>query len=105
MYAIIEAGGKQYRVAPGDEIHIERIPNGVGEVVDLKPVKMYADGERIRVGTPTVEDVVVRGRVLAHGRDRKVIVYKMKRRKNYRRKRGHRQRYTIVKIDDIALQE
>ena len=105
MYAIIETGGKQYRVQPGDEIHVEKIPSEVGETVNIDSVLMYADGERLSVGTPTVENVQVKGRVLAHGRDKKVIIYKLKRRKKYRRKRGHRQAFTVLKIDEITVEQ
>jgi len=104
MYAIIETGGKQYCVKPGDEVHIERIPTGVGEEVEISSVLMYGDEERLSVGTPTVENVTVKGHVVAHGRHKKVTVFKMKRRKDYRRKQGHRQPYTILKIDEIAVQ-
>jgi len=105
MYAIIETGGKQYRVQPGDEIHIEKIPNQVGETVALDRVLMYADGDRLSVGTPILEHAMVKGHVLAHGRAKKVMIYKMRRRKNYRRKRGHRQPFTILKIDEIAVEQ
>lgn len=105
MYAVIETGGKQYRVQPGDEIHIEKIPGEVGETVDIDRVLMYSDAEQLSVGTPTVENVTVKGHVLAHGRDKKVVIYKLKRRKNYRRKRGHRQSFTILKIDEITVEQ
>jgi large subunit ribosomal protein L21 len=104
MYAIIQTGGKQYRVQPGDQIHVEKIASEVGEIVNVEPVLMYADEERVSIGTPTVENVKVKGRVLAHGRDKKVVIYKFKRRKNYRRKRGHRQPFTILKIDEITVE-
>ncbi|MFH1743491.1 MAG: 50S ribosomal protein L21 [bacterium] len=104
MYAIIETGGKQYRVQPGDEVHVEKIPGEVGDSVEIDRVLMYADEERLSVGTPVVENIKVKGHVLSHGRDKKIVIFKMKKRKKYRRKQGHRQSFTVLKIDEIAVE-
>jgi len=104
MYAIIETGGKQYRVRPGDEIHVEKIPADVGETVELDRVLMYADEERLAVGTPTVTNIKVKGHVVTQGLGPKVVIFKMKKRKNYRRKKGHRQPFTVLRIDEIAVE-
>jgi len=104
MYAIIETGGKQYRVQPGDEIHIEKIPAEMGGKVEIDRVLMYADEERLAVGTPTVNNVKVKGHVVNQGLGPKVVIFKMKKRKNYRRKKGHRQPFTVLKIDEISVE-
>src|SRR5690606_40776898 len=94
MYAIIRTGDKQFRVEPGKTIRIPSLEAEVGQEVTFPEVLMTsADGE-VKVGTPTVEGAVVTGEVVAHGKGEKVIVFKWKRRKNYRRKKGHRQKYT-----------
>lgn len=100
MYAIIETGGKQYRVSPGDTILVERLATPVGEQVSLDDVRLLG-GEETRVGTPRVDGASVLGTVLEHGRERKIRVFKYKRRKHYRRTRGHRQSFTAVRIDEL----
>ena len=101
MYAVIRSGGKQARVAPGDTLRLEKLAGEVGDNVELSDVLMVgAEGEP-RVGTPLVDGAKVRGTILAQGRGDKIIVFKMKRRKGYRRKAGHRQSYTEVRIDAI----
>lgn len=103
MYAIIRTGDKQFRVEPGKTIRIPSLEAEVGQEVTFPEVLMTsADGE-VKVGTPTVEGAVVTGEVVAHGKGEKVIVFKWKRRKNYRRKKGHRQKYTEVRIDEIRV--
>ena len=102
-YAVIRTGGKQYRVAPGDVVRIERLSGDVGSAVEFGEVLIAADDAGIRVGRPLVEGARVRGQIVAQARDRKVLVYKKKRRKNYRRRQGHRQYFTSVRVTGIEL--
>lgn len=102
MYAVIESGGKQYRVAPGDVIRVERLDVAAGETVDLDRILMIADNDGPRLGTPTLSGVSVTAKVRAHGRDDKVRIFKMRRRKGYRRQAGHRQDYTELEITQVA---
>jgi large subunit ribosomal protein L21 len=102
-YAVIRTGGKQYRVTPGATLRIERLAGDVGAAVEFPEVLLAgddADGP-VRIGTPLVEGALVRGQIMAQGRDRKILVYKKKRRKNYRRRRGHRQSITTIKVTEI----
>jgi large subunit ribosomal protein L21 len=101
MYAVIRSGGKQARVAPGDTLRLEKLAGSVGDSIELGEVLMVDDDGAPRVGTPLVDGAKVRGTILAQGRGDKIIVFKMKRRKGYRRKTGHRQSYTEVRIDAI----
>jgi len=101
MYAVIRSGGKQARVAPGDTLRLEKLAGAVGDSVELGEVLMVGDEGSPRVGTPLVDGARVRGTILAQGRGDKITVFKMKRRKGYRRKQGHRQAYTEVRIDAI----
>jgi len=101
MYAVIRTGGKQYRVAQDDVVNIERIGAAVGDEVSFDVLAVGA-GEGLKIGTPLVEGAQVTGKVLKHDRDRKIIVYKFKRRKKYRRKKGHRQPYTRIQITGIT---
>ncbi len=100
MYAIIETGGKQIKVTEGQEIYIEKLEAEAGETVTFDKVLMIG-GDDVKVGAPLVEGASVSAKVEKHGRQKKIIVYKMKRRKNYRRKQGHRQPYTKVIIEKI----
>lgn len=102
MYALIHAGGKQYRVSSGEKLRIELLRAPVGESVSFDQVLAVGQGESLRVGAPYVDGVTVKGTVLGHGRGDKVLVFKMRRRKGYRRTQGHRQSYTEVRIDDIV---
>ena len=104
MYAVIQTGGKQYRATPGEEVKIEKIDGKVGESVTFDKVLLTSDGEEVNIGNPFLEDIKVMGRITRHDRDKKVIVFKYKRRKGYRKKQGHRQSYTLVRIEDIAAQ-
>ena len=99
VYAIITTGGKQYRVSEGDIIYIEKLDNQVDDSVSF-PVLMLG-GEIVKAGNPLVEGAEVTGKVLQHGRGQKIIVYKYKSKKNYRRKQGHRQPFTKVEITGI----
>jgi large subunit ribosomal protein L21 len=101
MYAVIVSGGKQYRVAPGDVIRLEKLPAEEGSSVDFDRVLMVNDGESIKIGTPLVEGSTVSGKVKSQGRSKKVLILKFKRRKQYRKQRGHRQDYTEVEITAI----
>jgi large subunit ribosomal protein L21 len=101
VYAIVKTGGKQYRVEAGDTIDVERLETPVGEKVTLGEVLLLAgDGDPV-VGLPSLENVSVLGTVLEHGRDHKVRVFKYKKRKHYRRTRGHRQEFTTLRIEKI----
>jgi len=101
MYAVIESGGKQYRVAEGDEIQVEKLDIEAGKKIDLDRVLMVADEGDVKVGSPTVEGAKVKATVKEHGRGKKIIVYKHK--KNYHKKQGHRQSYTRLHIDKISV--
>lgn len=101
MYAVIRSGGKQARVAPGDTLRLEKLDGAVGDSIELSEVLMIGDEGAPKVGTPLVDGAKVQGTILAQGRGDKITVFKMKRRKGYRRKTGHRQSYTEVRIDKI----
>jgi large subunit ribosomal protein L21 len=101
MYAVIETGGKQYRVSEGDLIRVEKLPVEVGSDIAFEQVLLVGSGEDVRVGTPVVDGASVTGRVVEQDRGKKIIVFKMKRRKGYRRKQGHRQDYTGIRIEKI----
>ena len=101
MYAIIRTGGKQYNVSVGDEVLVEKLNAEVGEEVSFE-VLMLADDSVIKIGTPVVEGVSAKAEVVEHGKGKKVIVFKYKPKKNYRKKQGHRQPYTMVKIKAIG---
>ena len=104
MYAIIETGGKQLRVEPGNKVRVERLRAEVGDNVEFDKVLLVADDQETKLGTPHVEDAPVTAKVLDHGRGKKIRVVKMKRRKNYRRTYGHRQDYTELEILSIGSQ-
>ncbi|HET7292584.1 MAG TPA: 50S ribosomal protein L21 [Vicinamibacteria bacterium] len=101
MYAIVRAGGKQYRVEKGQVLYLESLPAEAGDKVTLGEVLLVSDEAGTRVGVPTLEKAQVTGTVLEHGRGSKVRVFKFKKRKHYRRTRGHRQPYTALRIDAI----
>ena len=102
MYAVIQTGGKQYRVKEGDIIKIEKLGGEAGSTVTFDQVICLTDGAKVQFGKPTVSGAVVAGQVLDQTRGPKVIIFKKKRRHNYRRKNGHRQDLTLVKIFDIS---
>ena len=102
MYAVIESGGKQHRVEPGEVLLLEKLDIAEGEMVDFDKVMMVGEGEQVEIGTPYVEGGKVTAEVLGHGRGDKVRIIKMRRRKNYRRLAGHRQHFTEVKIKEIT---
>jgi len=101
MYVIIETGGKQYRVQEGDVLFIEKLSAEKGETVVFDKVLAVSDGGDLTVGSPALNGVSVNGKILGHGKDRKIIVFKYKPKKGYRRKQGHRQPYTKVQIEKI----
>jgi large subunit ribosomal protein L21 len=102
MYAVIQTGGKQYRVQPGDMVVVEKLTGDAGDSIEFDQVLLVADEESVAVGRPLVEGARVTGEIVEHGLGDKLIVYKFKRRKDYRRKNGHRQQYTAVKIADVV---
>ena len=103
MFAIVNIAGKQYRVAQGDQVKVSSLEIEAGKKVKFDQVLLTDDGKKVQVGTPTLKGVTVSGTVLNHGRDRKVIIFKKKRRKGYRRKNGHRQKLSLVQIDTISV--
>lgn len=102
MYAIIETGGKQFKVSVGDTIDVEKLDNNEGEQVEFGKVLLVKDGEESKIGSPCLEGVKVVGRIVRQGLGRKVVVFKFKRRKNYRRLKGHRQPFSKVRIEQIV---
>ena len=103
MYAIIQTGGKQYKVSPGDIIRVEKLPGEKGDQVELKEVLLFSDGEKIVAGKPLVANITITGEIQGQHRAAKVIIFKKKRRKGYSKKTGHRQSFTSLKIKEIAL--
>jgi large subunit ribosomal protein L21 len=102
MYAVIQTGGKQYRVQPGETVQVEKLDAEVGKTVEFSEVLMVADGENIRLGTPHVAGAKVLCEVVDQGRDKKILVYKYRRRKAWHRKQGHRQPFTALKVTEIS---
>ncbi len=103
MYAIIASGGKQYRVEPGALVTLERLPGEIGSKLDLDQVLMVSDGTQVKIGRPTVAGAKVVSEIVAHTRGDKIDVFKFKKRKKYRRKTGHRQEQTRVRIAEIVM--
>ena len=101
MYAVIKTGGKQYRVSPGENVKIEQLAADVGATIVLDQVLMVADGEAVKVGTPTLAGAKVSATVVSHGRGPKIRIFKMRRRKHYQKTQGHRQNYTEIRVDAI----
>jgi large subunit ribosomal protein L21 len=101
MYAVIQSGGKQYRVGVGDVIRVEKLDVPAGDNVDLNEVLMVSDGDDVKIGSPTLAGASVTAKVKAHGRGEKIRVVKFRRRKHYRRTAGHRQDYTELEITGI----
>ncbi len=101
MYAVIVTGGKQYKVAEGDTLFVEKLELEEGAAVTFDQILLTADGENVKVGAPTVEGATVEAKVLKNGKAKKIYVYKMKRKKNERTKKGHRQPYTKIEITKI----
>ncbi len=102
MYAIVRTGGKQYQVAPGDSLRVEKLAGDVGETVELSDVLLVADGDDLKIGQPVIEGAKVSARIVEQGKAKKVLVFKKKRRKGYEVKNGHRQLYTALRINEIT---
>ena len=101
MYAVVNSGGKQYKVQQGQVLRVEKISGDVGNPVTFERVLMFSDGENVSIGQPALEDIAVEGHIVEQGKAKKIIVFKYKKRKRYRRKKGHRQEFTAVLIDSI----
>jgi large subunit ribosomal protein L21 len=104
-YAIVETGGKQYRVQPGELLQVEKLDGEVGATVELKQVRLVQGDGGLVIGRPWVEKALVTGEIIRQGRTRSIMVFKKKRRKNYRRTKGHRQCFTQVRITGINLEK
>lgn len=102
MYAVVATGGKQYKVSEGDILRVEKLAGDVGDTVSLDQVLMVSDGEDVRIGRPLVENAAVNASIVEQGKAKKILVFKYKRRKRYRKKQGHRQAFTAIKIDNIV---
>ena len=103
MYAVVKTGGKQYRVAAGEKIRVEQIPADVGQEITLDQVLAVGNGAEIRVGTPLVAGASVKATVVAQGKHDKVRIFKLRRRKHYQKRQGHRQAYTELEINAVSL--
>lgn len=101
MYAVIETGGKQYKVEKGDVLKVEKLDAEVGDKIVFDKVFLVANGEDVKIGSPFVEGAKVEANVVEHAKGKKIIVYKYKAKKNYRKKQGHRQPYTEIEIAEI----
>jgi large subunit ribosomal protein L21 len=101
MYAIVKTGGKQYQVAAGEQVRVEKLAGNVGDTVELDEVLLIADGDHVQVGQPVVAGATVVATIAEQGKDKKIRVFKKKRRKGYRLTKGHRQAYTALKIAEI----
>ena len=102
MYAVIETGGKQYRVQEGDVVTVEKLCADAGSKIEFDKVLVLGEGTDIKVGTPYIDGVKVFGNVIENGKGKKVIIFKYKAKKDYRKKQGHRQPYTMVKIESLS---
>ena len=105
MYAVFQTGGKQYKASEGDVVRVERLAGDVGDSISISQVLMTADDQGVQIGTPLLDGAQVVGRIVEQDRQRKIIVFKQKRRKGYRRKTGHRQAYTALRIEKIERPE
>ncbi|MBW1893592.1 MAG: 50S ribosomal protein L21 [Deltaproteobacteria bacterium] len=103
MYAVVATGGKQYKVREGEILRIEKISGEIGADVSFDKILMFSDGESVKIGRPVLDDVAVNGHIVSQGKAKKIIVFKYKRRKRYRRKQGHRQQFTAIQIDNIKV--
>ncbi len=105
MYAVLNSGGKQYKVQKGEVLKVEKISGDVGNSVTFDKVLMFSDGENVSIGQPILDGVSVEGHIVEQGKAKKIIVFKYKRRKRFRRKNGHRQEFTAVQIDSINAKD
>jgi len=101
MYAVVRTGGKQFRVEPGTSVRVEKLQGAVGDSVELAEVLLVGESDSATIGTPLVDGAKVMGTITDQGRGPKITIFKMKRRKGYRRKSGHRQSYTEIRVDQI----
>ena len=102
MYAIFRSGGRQYEARPGQVVKVEKISGEVGENVTLDEVLLFSDGEKLQVGRPLIEGVAVKATIIEQGRLPKIVIFKHKRRKDYRKRQGHRQAYTAMRVENIG---
>lgn len=102
MYAVIKSGGKQYKVAPGDVLRVESLEANKGDILEIKEVYMISDGDKVSVGKPVLESAKVTAEVMGEGRGEKIIIFKHRRRKGFRKTNGHRQNFTAIKVKDIT---
>jgi large subunit ribosomal protein L21 len=101
MYAVIQTGGKQYKVAPGDVVKVEKLEAKKGDTVEIKEVFLIADGDKMSIGKPTLASAMVTAEVLGEDKGEKLLIFKHRRRKGFRKTNGHRQNYTTLKVKDI----
>lgn len=104
MYAVVKTGGKEYRISQGDLIRVERMQGKVGDQVTMKDILMVSHEDQVQVGNPLLANAVITGEIVQQVKGKKILTYKMKRRKNYRRTKGHRQTYTYIRVNDISLE-
>jgi large subunit ribosomal protein L21 len=104
MYAVVTSGGKQYKIQQGEVLRVEKIPGEIGSPVTFDHVLMFCDGDDVSIGQPVLDNVLVEGHIVEQGKAKKIIVFKYKRRKRYRRKQGHRQQFTAIKINSIKAE-
>ncbi|MCK9509468.1 MAG: 50S ribosomal protein L21 [Pigmentiphaga sp.] len=102
MYAVVKTGGKQYRVYAGEKLKVEQIPADIGQEIKLEQVLSVGEGDQIQIGAPFLTNAVVTATVISHGRHDKVRIFKMRRRKHYQKRQGHRQNYTEIQIGTIT---
>jgi large subunit ribosomal protein L21 len=102
MYAVFKTGGKQYRVAAGDKVRVEKLPGSVGDAIAFDSVLLVGEGAGIKLGKPLVGGAKVEAKIVGQGLGKKLIIFKFRRRKNYRRKTGHRQPFTALEITNIV---
>src|SRR3978361_1476480 len=105
MYAVIKTGGKQYRVVAGEKLKVEKLEGEIGSKVVIDQVLMLADGDNVTIGAPVIKGATVSATVIAQGRTDKVMIFKMRRRKHYRKTQGHRQDYTEIEIQSLGGKE
>jgi len=103
MYAVVKTGGKEYRISKGDVIRVEKMEGKVGDQVSMNDVLMVSQEGQVQLGNPLLANAVIMGEIVQQVKGKKVLTYKMKRRKNYRRTKGHRQTYTYIKVNEISL--
>ena len=103
MHAVVKTGGKEYRISKGDVIRVEKMDGKVGDQVTMKDILMVSDEGQVQVGNPLLANAMITGEIVQQVKGEKILTYKMKRRKNYRRTKGHRQTYTYIRVNEISL--